>query len=270
MCIAFIILGFDIKNPLIVITNRDEFYARITTKMDWHNYDNCKILNAKDIMSNGAQFAIGENGNFAVLTNFRENHENKNYKSRGELTVNFIKNKYVPIEYISFLIENHANYSGFNLIFGDVTGKNVWFFSNRTNIKNETYIVKKLDFNNIYGFGNGYFDSKWWKVSNGINMLQNIKTPIFTNMFNILLDDTLAPFNRIQYTGCSEELEYNLSGIFCNKYITQNKDFGTIGSYVYIVKKQNDNDFLIEVTEHCKYTDPNLFTTFEINYEIVQ
>ncbi len=271
MCTAFIILGFDAKTPLIVITNRDEFYDRKTTKMDYHNYDNCKILCAKDVICGGAQFVVAENGNFAVLTNFRGNHKdnNKTYKSRGELTVNFIKNSYTSDEYINFLVNNYGNYSGFNLIFGDITGKNVFYFSNRTNIGKDEYIIKKLEFNNIYGIGNGHINSNWWKVSNGIDKLKNIQNPTSETMFNILMDETLAPLDCIQQTGCCEQLEYNLSGIYCNKYITQNKEFGTVGSYVYIVDEIDNNEYSFEVTEHCKYINPELYTKFKTNYKLI-
>ncbi len=271
MCTAFIILGFDAKRPLIVITNRDEFYDRETINMDWQKYDNCKILCAKDVIGGGAQFVVAENGNFAVLTNFRENNSdnNKIYKSRGELTVNFIKNKYTPDEYIKFLINNFNDYSGFNLIFGDVTGKNVFYFSNRTNVKNNEYIIKKLEFNNIYGIGNGHIDSNWWKVQFGMDKLKNIKNPTSEKMFNVLMDESLAPLECIQKTGCCEQLEYNLSGIYCNKYITQNKEFGTVGSYVYIVNEINKNKYLLEVTEHCKHINSELYTIFKTNYKLI-
>lgn len=267
MCLVFIVLGYDKDTPLVVLTNRDEFYNRETTKLKWHELSNKQILTPMDISSNGAQFCVGKNGNFAVLTNFRE--YNKKYidahKSRGELTMNFIKNNYTPENYIKHLINTHANYSGFNIIFGDVTGKNIWFFSNKNIQSNNAYTIQKLDFNNIYGIGNGYFNPNWWKVSRGIEMIKNINRLDYKNLFSILTDSKLAPHEYVQTTGYPHEFEYNLSGIYCNKYMNQDKEFGTIGSYTYIVKHTKDNNYLVEVSEHCKYITPNLYRVFKWN-----
>lgn len=263
MCIVFVIFNLNKEMPLTILTNRDEQYNRETLPLNWYEFkqntsENLCTLNAlcaKDISSCGAQFAVYSNGKFAVLTVFREsdllkNKDNDEIISRGKLPILF--GSMTIEEYKKYLMENHTKYLGFNLVFGTVS--DVWFFSNRD--QNYPYVFKKITHN--FGIGNGYHDDIWWKVQYGLDQISNIENINTDSLFNILFDKALAPFNKVQKTEYELDFEYNLSGIYCSKYMINNKGaFGTIGSYVHIFK----NDCM-ETTECCDYINPNKYVSY--------
>lgn len=95
---------------LIIIDNRDEFILRPTSRPHWWTSHHQEILSARDLQraEQGTWLGITKTGNFAVLTNFKENdtqdHPIQGTRSRGgmvtawltspeeESTAEFVKN----------------------------------------------------------------------------------------------------------------------------------------------------------------------------------
>jgi len=76
---------------LIIIDNRDEFILRPTSRPHWWTSHHQEILSARDLQraEQGTWLGITKNGNFAVLTNFKEtdtpDHPIQGTRSRGSM-----------------------------------------------------------------------------------------------------------------------------------------------------------------------------------------
>jgi len=137
MCIVFFALNECPEFPLILLTNRDEFFARPTQPMHfWQDEgDRQRVLAGKDLKAGGTWLALGDDRRgekralrFAVVTNVREAQTDFPL-SRGDLPTHYahpsspacttsgmleVEGK----EYGERLIREGEGYGGFNLIFG--------------------------------------------------------------------------------------------------------------------------------------------------------
>ncbi|TAQ90577.1 hypothetical protein B7494_g1131 [Chlorociboria aeruginascens] len=85
---------------LIILDNRDEFITRPTSRPDWWLTPNQEILSARDLQreEHGTWLGITRTGNFAVLTNYREEdshdaaHPIQGSRSRGGMVTAWLTN----------------------------------------------------------------------------------------------------------------------------------------------------------------------------------
>ena len=83
MCLVLVAWQQDDALPLIVAGNRDEFHARLTEPLHWWS-DKPQILAGRDLEAGGTWLAVGRNGRFATVTNFRDaDHPQARFRSRG-------------------------------------------------------------------------------------------------------------------------------------------------------------------------------------------
>lgn len=73
MCIVFVSFQHHEGFKLVVLVNRDEYMDRPTATAGW--WPGEQLLGAKDLLREGAQFAVDKKGRFGVLTNFRCTNE---------------------------------------------------------------------------------------------------------------------------------------------------------------------------------------------------
>ena len=194
--------------PLVLISNRDEFYERPTLPLHWWCCG--EILAGKDLFAGGTWLGTSRNGKLAALTNHRNlNLPTKTTTSRGELVAEFLSNSITTDEFIKILTTNSDDYSFFNLIFFD---------------KNKLYGFESRNKKLIEiqpGFGvlsNGDFNSNWFKTNkikiNFYKLIKNNSININENLFEILKDHEQAPAHYLPDTGLSLEMEQELSSIF--------------------------------------------------------
>lgn len=238
MCLALLAIGQHPLHPVIILSNRDEFYERDSAPADfWH--ENPNVFSGKDLIKHGAWLGINKNGNFALLTNYRDPKLFKpSMQSRGLLVSNYLS-EYAgksSLEYIHKVKSASKNYNKFNLIIGDVT--NAYYFSN---VKNK---AKKLS-TGIYCISNHLLDTPWFKVERAKELFVNMsnallacndRDKIYDLLFNILSDITLSPDHQLPQTGMSMDLEKSLSSIFVN--IPQHK-YGTYSSSIILFERNN-------------------------------
>lgn len=255
MCIIFISNKFHKDYKLIVLSNRDEFLDRESKPLDWFEYNNVKILASKDVQSGGSQFAVGIDGRFAVLTNYRE-IDIFYPKSRGLLTLNYISWDGTTVDYLQMIKKDKDLYPGFNLIVGNIN--EIWYYSNRSFEYNDPI---KLDIG-LHGLSNGLLEPKWWKVKRGLNLLENINEMNYENLLSILEDQTKAPKNKIQTSPISTIInnpEENFSSIYCNHFKIKNRDgipklFGTLGSYIFTIDINSQASFTEKILQNNKFS----------------
>ncbi len=104
--------------PLLLIANRDEFYARATTPLAWwHDAD---ILAGRDLQAGGTWLGISRTGRMAALTNHRDPaNVRSDAPSRGELVSAFLQANTPAEDYLAELAGRAADYNPFNLLVFD-------------------------------------------------------------------------------------------------------------------------------------------------------
>ena len=110
-----------------LMANRDEYYERPTSSMDWWN--DKPILAGRDEQAGGTWLGVSKDGRFAAITNYKEEGSPAKYElSRGKLITDFLEEKGLSArEYLASL--KGDSFSGFNLLVSDFEG--VHSYSNR-------------------------------------------------------------------------------------------------------------------------------------------
>ncbi|HEX5698528.1 MAG TPA: NRDE family protein [Rhodoferax sp.] len=105
-------------NPLLLIANRDEFYARPTAPLHW--WHDAPILAGRDLQAGGTWLGISRTGRLAALTNHRDPATVKpDAPSRGELVSAFLQTDTSARDYLTELAGRAGNYNPFNLLVFD-------------------------------------------------------------------------------------------------------------------------------------------------------
>jgi len=235
MCVIFFSFKQHPKFPLILLANRDEFYDRPTAEAGfWEDFP--QILAGRDLVGKGTWLGVTKTGRFSAVTNFRDPNQEKGSKSRGELVADFLKNEISSEEYLENVKENSADYTGFNLLVGEINREKqeIFYFSNRENE------VRKLQ-EGLYGLSNNFLDVPWRKVEQGKAELADLiydEELEKDELFGILADGELAEDYELPDTGIGYEKEKPLSAIFIETPI-----YGTRCSTVLTFNDELEVDF---------------------------
>ena len=206
MCLILFAFQQHPDYPLIVIANRDEYYARPTQDAHW--WESGDIFAGRDLEAGGTWLGVNRQGQFAAVTNVRESGATSSgLKSRGELTRNFLTASNNPESYLQQLSANEQDYAGFNLLLG--SPQNLCFHSNRGS---DGQTVEP----GIYGISNGSFDESWPKLKSGRTALadQLRSTIDETGLMGILTDNAIAEDHELPATGVALDVERLLSSRF--------------------------------------------------------
>jgi uncharacterized protein with NRDE domain len=144
------------------------------------------------LLGSGTWLGINRHGNFAALTNYREEyHTSPNLLSRGILVRSILESAesetplYGQLEEISV---NSDKYGGFNLIASDLSLPNpsCYYQTNRGNDG-----IKELNNGEIYGLSNSLLENPWPKVHIGVEEMKSIlkesnESVIVDRLFNLL------------------------------------------------------------------------------------
>lgn len=154
MCLITFALNQHPQYPLILVANRDEFYARPTNPAHYWS-ESPEILAGRDLEQGGTWLGIRTDGRWAAVTNFRDLERRQYPLSRGDLTRSFLNSNVSAAEFIRSLHPTLSRYGGFNLLLGDTTG--VHYCSNRT--PQEARLEP-----GVYGLSNHLLDTPWPKL----------------------------------------------------------------------------------------------------------
>ena len=117
MCLLAFAYKTQTDSPLIVTSNRDEFYPRPTLPMHW--WSDAPILAGKDLNAGGTWLGLSRNGRFAAVTNYRYLDENGEMESqplsRGQLVTDFLLSELAASDWASAIEPTASEYGGFNL-----------------------------------------------------------------------------------------------------------------------------------------------------------
>jgi len=232
MCLILFALQQHEDYPLVVIANRDEYYARPTETAHWWP-DTPGIFAGRDLEAQGTWMGVNRNGRFAAVTNVREPGKSEPARlSRGKLTRDFLASHEPAETFIKSIESTAQGYAGFNLLVGDSSG--LFFFSNR-------YTGVRRIPSGIYGVSNGLFDEAWPKLTSGkLALAVSLKTGLDNDaLMQILTDHTTAEDESLPETGVPLDIERMLSSRFI-----RSDDYGTRACSIVKFNRRGQINFI--------------------------
>lgn len=248
MCLALIAVEQHPEYPIIILSNRDEFYTRPTKPAHFWP-DSPDVFAGQDLVGGGSWLGINKNGQFALVTNYRNPKTfDKSLLSRGNLVKEYLQNDIGPQDYVEIISHVASQYNLYNLIVGNLN--EIIYYSNA---EEKTIQLKP----GLYGLSNHLLDTPWYKVSRvkelfkqaiARQITKNTPEQIEALLFPILKDKTLAPDDLLPQTGVPSDIEKALSSIFVD--IPQHA-YGTRNSTLLLVSR-NTIYFYEKVFQNAK------------------
>lgn len=225
MCIVALAWQVLPDQPIVLISNRDEFYQR--PSMDLHAWSDQAVYAGRDLRSGGTWMGVNAQGRWAVLTNFRDARDQRVYStSRGALVQDFLNSDLSALRYAQQLEQKQCDYAGFNLIVGDLS--QAVYMSNRGEAPQPLA-------HGVYILSNGLLSEHWEKTKHLrqrftqelLPMLQQSvsEQDITHHVWDILQDQRQVIATDLPDTGLSVAMEQLLSSSFI-----QSEDYGTRSS----------------------------------------
>ena len=218
--------------PLLVLANRDEWYARPALAL--HAWPCGQVLAGKDAQAGGTWLGLGRGqgqgsqARFAAITNFREPATARSdAPTRGTLVPDFLRSGGSAAEFLERLQAHASRYNPFNLLLFDGTAL-LGFESH----SGRTLLLAP----GIGAVSNAGFNTPWPKLqrlSQNVQAHAHLSDPDPKQLLDLLEHRVLATDDELPATGIPLELERALSPIFI-----QTPDYGTRASSVVLVREQ--------------------------------
>lgn len=198
--------------PLLLLSNRDEFYARPAMPLHWWVDDDGHgpaILAGKDLQGGGTWLGLSRSGRLAALTNYRSPDAlRSDTPSRGEFVADFLRSDLDAPTYLQQLARRAADYNPFNLL----------VYDGHTLMGLESRGAKLVPLQpGIGAVSNADFHTPWPKLTRISQRLQDHVEQQITDapgLMPLLLDQSLAPDAHLPHTGVPLEWERLLSATF--------------------------------------------------------
>jgi uncharacterized protein with NRDE domain len=234
MCLVALAIDQSRRFPLVVASNRDEYFKRETARLAWWSArpGEPPILAGRDLDSGGTWMGLTAQGRLAMLTNVRGSRPTETgAPSRGRVVTDWLAGGEETGDF--WMRTALSGYNGFNLIAADfLRGECFW-------ASNVGQHPRRLD-RGIYGLSNGGLDAPWPKVDALKARMQasmsasTTADDLATRLFDALADRTIAADNALPQTGVPLEWERQLSPAFIR---IPDKAYGTRCSTLIITEK---------------------------------
>ena len=218
--------------PLLLIANRDEFYARPTAPLHW--WDDAGILAGRDLQAGGTWLGVSRTGRLAALTNYRNPAAMRaDAPSRGELVSAYLQTDTSAMDYLTELAGRCADYNPFNLL----------VFDGASLLGLESRHAKVIALQPGLGaVSNADFLTPWPKLTqlkDGLQSLLALERPSDEQLLALLHNPCAAVDADLPATGIPLEFERALSAAFI-----ATPDYGTRASS--IVRFETDRIVFLE------------------------
>ncbi|OYD25314.1 hypothetical protein B6S09_06455 [Oceanimonas baumannii] len=200
---------------LLVLANRDEFYARPTAAAGWWPVQP-GLWAGRDLQAGGTWLGITLLGRFAALTNVRQGAPQTGRRSRGELVTGFLTGKQSPAGYLQQVLARGEDYAGFNLLVGDLLSSELYYGGNRPG--GEPRVLSA----GVHGLSNAVLNTPWPKTEQLKHGLARFAALDDGTALALLSDTSPVPDHALPRTGVSLALERRLSPVFIS-----GDDYGT-------------------------------------------
>lgn len=193
---------------LLLLANRDEFYARPALPLHWWEDD--KVLAGRDVTGGGTWLGITRSGRMAVLTNYRDPaHFRTDAASRGALVSGFLQGTLSAPQYLQSVLPQVDQYNAFNLLVCD--GQQLMGLESR---HGRVFTLE----DGIGAVSNADFFSPWPKVEQlkaGLARAQGLAHPQQDQaLWDLLRSEQQAPDHALPQTGIPLQRERALSSAF--------------------------------------------------------
>lgn len=206
MCLMVLNWRPDHDWPLLLVANRDEFRERPTRAMHWWSPEDGGILAGRDLKAGGTWLAVDADGRFALLTNIRPGYVGlSGTRSRGELPVQFLTGQKTIEAFHDSLLDDLADYGGFNLVLGD-RERLFWFSSDHP----RGHWLEP----GIHTLSNDALNTPWPKTRQAHRQMAEAGHQLeqgHLHEASILTDKATAPDSQLPQTGVPQTWEKQLS-----------------------------------------------------------
>lgn len=250
--------------PLILLSNRDEWFERPTAKAEYWQ-DNLNILAPCDLSKkeHGTWIGVSKQGKLAVLLNFHEQQSTGYQISRGAFPKMFLSSDLNNDEWIKREKEIHGDKlqlaGGFTMICGDLNYcHNVKLFSNRGGDQ-----VDLFDKNTkTVCLSNSHYKEPWPKAVLGVGLLDKAIGNCVENNINEdeMVNELIKVLKNDTFPRTSQTIENLRQSIFIPPVELMGKTYGTRTCTIILLKK----DMNVKYIEHTIVDD----TTNEYSFKI--
>lgn len=242
MCLIAFAIGAHPACPLLLASNRDEFFDRPTDPL--HRWtDGSGIWAGRDRREGGTWLGLNERGRVAWLTNVRSAHNGPGRRSRGELVTGWLQSE-TSADVFAHGLDAQA-YAGFNLVLGDLRQNRwTWLCNRGLTAPHDTAAaaLQRQDLTpGVYGLSNASLDTPWPKTVRLKTALEQAlavvsdETQWHVPLRHALADDQTAPDAALPRTGVTADWERALSSPFVRAPAT---GYGTRSSLLMRVVPQ--------------------------------
>jgi uncharacterized protein with NRDE domain len=236
MCLLVLAWNVHPRYRLALAANRDEFHARPAAPLEW--WARPRMLGGRDVQAGGTWLAVGPDGRFGVVTNYRDlQGPLAGAPSRGGLIPTFLDSAESARGFASQLAPEATRYSGFNLLIGDAS--NLCYVANRTDRS-----VRELD-SGVAGLSNHLLDTPWPKLMRTRARFERLLAGdnlSVNELFAMLTDSQPTEDSELPNSELPRELERALSAPFI-----VNERYGTRCSTVLLI----GHDGGVVISEQC-------------------
>jgi uncharacterized protein with NRDE domain len=234
MCLIAFAIGTDPGRPLLLASNRDEFFDRPTQPLHrWTLPDGTGVIAGRDLREGGTWLGVSEAGRVAMVTNVRSADPGSGPRSRGELTTRWLSSSTDWKGLLAGIAPD--DYGGFNLVVGDLnTGDWAWITNRdpeRPHARQAPVLHHQQLVPGIYGLSNASLNTPWSKTLRltsalALSLTEDDPPP---TLIRALADNSASPSNDWPHTGVPAEIERALSSAFVDM---GERGYGTRSSLV--------------------------------------
>lgn len=234
MCLVALAIDQHERFPLVVASNRDEFFRRPTARLDWWTPSPGApdVLSGRDLQSGGTWLGVTAGGRMALLTNVRgaRGHE-ADAPSRGRIVTDWLAAREPTADF--WTRTALSGHNGFNLVAADFSrGECFW----ASNIDGQPRRLGP----GLYGLSNAGLDVPWPKV---VALKAQVREALASSasvdalaeqLFAALGDRSVATDDALPRTGIPLSWERQLSAAFIR---TPDERYGTRCSTLIITER---------------------------------
>jgi len=234
MCLVALAIDQSRRFPLVVASNRDEFFKRPTARLGWWTPQpgDPAVLSGRDLESGGTWLGLTAQGRLALVTNVRGGMAiDKTAPTRGRIVTDWLAAREDTGDF--WMRTAVSGYNGFNLLAADFQrGECFW-------ASNAAAYPKRLE-RGTYGLSNGGLDAPWPKVEalkarvGGAMEAASTADELAAQLFAALADRHIADDDTLPQTGVPLEWERQLSAAFIR---TPDGAYGTRCSTLVITER---------------------------------